>query len=201
MEDAAARLDIDVARLLEWEQGTDRPSIAQLRKLGEVYKRPLAVFFLSEPPHGFDPQREFRRLPGITPQTESAALRLALRTAMFRREAARELYESLGEPIPVCQVTAHPHEDEEIVGQRIRETLGVPWKTQLEWAGPYPALNAWRAAVERQGIWVFQTGEVELAEMRGTSIIRPMFSPRSGPSSTPRSRLAKSSRARKSMWN
>jgi len=172
LEDAAAKLDIEVERLREWEQGTDRPSIAQLRKLGELYKRPLAVFFLAAPPHGFDPQREFRRLPGITPQRESPALRLALRTALFRREAARELYESLGEPIPACRITAHPGEDEELVGQRIREALAVPWETQVGWTGPYPGLNAWRSAIERQGILVFQTGDVELAEIRGTSIPR-----------------------------
>src|ERR1039457_414851 len=92
LEEAASRLDIGVEKLQEWEQGKDRPSIAQLRKLGELYKRPLAVFFLSEPPQGFDPQREFRRLPGVTAQTESPELRLALRIALFRREAARELY-------------------------------------------------------------------------------------------------------------
>ena len=164
------KLDIEVERLQQWEQGTDRPSIAQLRKIGEVYKRPLAVFFLSKPPLGFDPQREFRRLPGVPPQTESPELRLALRMALFRREAARELYETLGEPIPECQAVANPNEDEAVVGQRIRELLGIPWETQLAWNGPYAALNAWRAAIERQGILVFQTGDVELTEMRGTSI-------------------------------
>jgi Zn-dependent peptidase ImmA (M78 family) len=65
---------------------------------------------------------------------------------------------------------ANPNEDEELVGQRIRESLGLSWETQLAWNGPYAALNAWRAAIERQGILVFQTGDVELIEMRGTSI-------------------------------
>lgn len=172
LEDAAAKLDVEVDRLEQWEQGTDRPSIAQLRMIGEIYKRPLAIFFLPEPPQGFDPQREFRRLPGVTPRTESPELRLALRMALFRREAARELYERLGEPIPECKVVAHPHEDEEVVGHRIRESLRIPWETQLAWAGPYPALSAWRSAIEHQGILVFQTSDVELAEIRGTSIPR-----------------------------
>jgi transcriptional regulator with XRE-family HTH domain len=170
LEDAAAKLDVEVERLQRWEQGTDLPSIAQLRKVGEAYKRPLAVFFLSEPPQGFDPQREFRRLAGVTPQTESPELRLSLRMALFRREVARELYETLGEPIPECQTVANPNEDEEVVGQRIRESLGISWETQLAWNGPYAALNAWRTAIERQGILVFQTGDVALIEMRGTSI-------------------------------
>lgn len=170
LEDAAARAHVEVERLREWEQGEDRPSIPQLRKLGEVYKRPIAVFFLPEPPQGFDPQREFRRLPGLTPQKETPELRLALRTALFRREAARGLYESLGEPIPECTAVVRPDEEEEVVGQRIRELLGASWEAQLGWNGAYAALNAWRDAVERQGVLVFQTGDVELNEMRGTSI-------------------------------
>src|SRR5436190_2941328 len=118
LEDAAAKANVEVERLREWEQGQDRPSIPLLRKLGEVYKRPIAVFFLPEPPQGFDPQREFRRLPGLTPQKESPEFRLALRTALFRREAARELYQSLGEQIPVSITSVRPDEDEEDVAQR-----------------------------------------------------------------------------------
>ena len=34
----------DGVTLEEWESGTDVPSLAGLRKLGEAYKRPLAVF-------------------------------------------------------------------------------------------------------------------------------------------------------------
>jgi Zn-dependent peptidase ImmA (M78 family)/DNA-binding XRE family transcriptional regulator len=173
LQDAAAKAEIEPDRLRQWESGEDSPSIAQLRKLGEIYKRPLAVFFLPEPPKGFDPQREFRRLAGLTPQKETPEMRLALRTALFRRETARDLYERLGDEIPECRATAHPGEDEEVVSQRIRELLGIDWQTQINWPSQPPhyyALNAWRAAIEQQGILIFQTGDVELKEMRGTSI-------------------------------
>jgi len=83
LEEAARKAHVDVEVLSKWEEGEALPSIPQLRKLGEIYKRPLAVFFLSEPPQGFDPQREFRRLPGVTPQNKSPELRLTLRTARF----------------------------------------------------------------------------------------------------------------------
>lgn len=170
VEDAAQKIGIDPDRLRMWEKGEDKPSIPQLRQLGEAYKRPLAVFFLSQPPEGFDPQREFRRLAGVTPQSETPALRNALRLAMFRREAARELHERLGDTIPEFKMAAHPQEDEEVVGQRIRKALRITWGDQLGWSGPYSALNGWRSAIEGQGIMVFQTGDVELSEMRGTSI-------------------------------
>jgi Zn-dependent peptidase ImmA (M78 family) len=170
LEEASAKAKIDVALLRAWEDGTEQPSIAQVRKLGEIYKRPLAVFFLQEPPHDFDAQREFRRLPGVTQQNESPEMRLALRTALFRREAARELYEQLGEPIPTFDAQVDPSENSERVGMRIRELLDVSWETQLEWPTAYAALNAWRAAVEKLGVLVFQSGDMEVDEMRGISI-------------------------------
>jgi Zn-dependent peptidase ImmA (M78 family) len=170
LEEAASKMKIDPALLRAWEDGTEQPSIAQVRKLGEIYKRPLAVFFLQEPPTEFDAQREFRRLPGVTPQNESPEMRLALRTALFRREAARELYEQLGEPIPSFDAQADPSENPERVGARIRDLLGVSWETQLSWPTAYAALNTWRAAVERLGILVFQNGDMSVDEMRGISI-------------------------------
>jgi Zn-dependent peptidase ImmA (M78 family)/transcriptional regulator with XRE-family HTH domain len=172
IEEAAAKLKIETALLRAWENpdSEERPTIAQVRKLGEIYKRPLAVFFLQQPPTDFDAQREFRRLPGVTPQNESPEMRVALRVALFRREAARDLYEQLGEEIPVFDGKADPSEPSERVGARIRELLGIDWDTQLGWPTAYTALNAWRAAVENLGIFVFQSGEMTVHEMRGISI-------------------------------
>lgn len=170
IDEAAKKAHVNADSLRQWEHGEARPSIPQLRKLADVYKRPLAVFFLSEPPKGFDPQREFRRLPGLTPENESPELRLALRTALFRREAARELYERLGESWPSFDVSVQPSEDPEIVGERVRQLLGISWEDQLEFSSAYEALNGWREAIERLGVLVFQTGGVQLEEMRGISV-------------------------------
>jgi Zn-dependent peptidase ImmA (M78 family) len=170
VETAAAKMQLEMAVLRDWESGAERPSIPQVRKLGEIYKRPLAIFFLPEPPKDFDAQREFRRLPGVTPQNESSEMRMALRTALFRREAARELYGRMGEPIPAFEAKADPKEDVEVVGKRIREILGITWERQLAWATPHAALNGWRAAIEKLGILVFQSSDMSVSEMRGISI-------------------------------
>src|SRR5437773_1397540 len=100
VDQASSQAHVTIEELQDWEGGERRPSIAQLRVLGSVYKRPIAVFFLPEIPQGFDPQREFRRLPGLSAQTESPEMRLALRKALYWREAAREIYEKIHEDIP-----------------------------------------------------------------------------------------------------
>jgi Zn-dependent peptidase ImmA (M78 family)/DNA-binding XRE family transcriptional regulator len=170
VDDAARSVGIDRSTLLAWENNRGRPTIAELRKLGEIYKRPIAVFYLPEPPSGFDAQREFRRLPGVSAAKESLELRLALRRALYRREAAAEIYSGLHETPPSLKEGADPTEDPEVVGARIRRLLSVAWTEQLAWLSPSGALNGWREAVENLGVLVFQTGRVSLEEMRGISI-------------------------------
>jgi transcriptional regulator with XRE-family HTH domain len=47
-----------------WEDGRAAPTYPQLEKLAyQIYKRPLAIFFLPSPPEEALPQREFRTLP------------------------------------------------------------------------------------------------------------------------------------------
>ncbi|MBK6495911.1 MAG: helix-turn-helix transcriptional regulator [Gemmatimonadetes bacterium] len=64
MADAARRLRIDLDQLAEWEAGEVHPTVAQLRKAAEVYRRPLAVFFLPTAPKKFEAMRDFRRVAG-----------------------------------------------------------------------------------------------------------------------------------------
>lgn len=163
-------MDIHPLTLEEWENGHVAPSVAELRKLGEFYKRPIAVFFLAEPPRRFDAQREFRRLPGIVPGTASPELLLALRWSLFRREAAVELHRLTGEPPIELRAELHPQMQPEEAGTQIRELLGVSWREQNDWTYPHEALRAWRTAVEAKGVLVFQTSDVEMGEMRGTCI-------------------------------
>ena len=170
LAEVARKTKLSEEDLKAWESGESLPSVAQLRKLGNVYKRPIAVFFLAEPPRGFSPQREFRRLPGLLPGEASPELLLALRWAIFRREAAMELHQLIGENPQYIRAALHPHMGAEEAGQLIRELLRVNWQTQTDWANAYEALNGWRGAVEEKGVVVFQTSGVKLEEMRGTCI-------------------------------
>ena len=132
LQDAAKKLTMHSSLLEEWETGDQSISIAQVRKLGEVYKRPLAVFFLPEAPQGFDAQREFRRFAGATPQAASPELMLAIRNASYQRSNAIELKELLSEPTEALPERLHPGMDAETGGELIRRSLGIPWFDQLQ---------------------------------------------------------------------
>lgn len=46
---AARKIGVPDDRVQAWESGAEVPTVAQLRKAAEVYKRSLAVFFLPAP--------------------------------------------------------------------------------------------------------------------------------------------------------
>lgn len=172
--EAAARLDIEEARLIGWESidSDDRPSIPQLRKVAALFKRPLAVFYMAEPPTRFSVMRDLRRLPGTGLRRYSTALELEIRAANERRELALDLAADLQEPLPTFTLAATLREDPEQVGERIRAALGVTRELQARWRDNdgRAAFNAWRHRVEEAGALVFQTTRFTTEEASGFAV-------------------------------
>lgn len=176
VEESARRAQVKEEQLRAWEEGDGQPSIPQLRKLGRVYKRPLAVFFLPTPPKVFDALRDFRRLPQDRLETQSPELAFEIRRAHARREIALDLHSDLyGEKPPLLALTARLDEEPEEVAARLRKRLGVTSGEVARWRTSYDALNGWRRALEAAGVLVFQAEDVEVTEMRGFSISEQSF--------------------------
>jgi len=60
IEIAASKVNVSAARLKEWEEGSEQPTIKQAQTLAKAYKRPFALFFLPEIPKDFQPLQDFR---------------------------------------------------------------------------------------------------------------------------------------------
>jgi Zn-dependent peptidase ImmA (M78 family)/DNA-binding XRE family transcriptional regulator len=176
VHEAAKKANVSAERLTEWESGDSAPTINQLRMLANIYKRPLAVFFLPEPPRQFDAMRDFRRLPDAVNAEYTPELVLAIRRARFRREIAVELAEELEFEIPRLDFDPRPFgADGNRLAEAARKLLNVTPDEQLHWRDKYEALNAWSAAVERVGVLVFQTSGVSMREMRGFSVRESVY--------------------------
>lgn len=170
VETAASKLRMPSERVQAWEEGSQRPSISQLHRVGNLYKRPIAVFFLPEPPEGFSVIQDFRRLAGRTPAVQTPEFRLEIRGAYTRREVALELLEETEGAVPGFSVGADTPGDPEAVGAQVRQALSITYEQQRRWRDEYQALGAWRRAIEDAGVLVFQSTGVEVVEMRGFSI-------------------------------
>jgi Zn-dependent peptidase ImmA (M78 family) len=174
LAEAAARLKLTEEQLASWESSDDEasPSIPQLRKLATLFKRPLAVFYLPEPPTKFEVMRDLRRLPGAGLRHFSSALQLEIRASAERRELALDLAADLDQELPKFTLTADIAEDPEVVGARIRAALGVTDELQANWrdADGRTGFNAWRTCIESTGTLVFQSVTFPTEEASGFAI-------------------------------
>src|SRR5512145_683541 len=71
---AKAGLDVGVSSVSEWENGVREPSVAQLARLAEVYRRPFDWFLVSRPI--VEQQIKWRKKPESAGEIEAEFRRL-----------------------------------------------------------------------------------------------------------------------------
>jgi Zn-dependent peptidase ImmA (M78 family) len=174
-EQAAKKAGVEVSRLRAWESGQEQPTLAQLRQLADLYKRPLAFFLLDQVPRDFTVLKSFRRMPDSDELALSFNLARQLRQALLRREIALDLFEAVGDEVRPVNLRASVSDTASKVATNVRAQLGVAESRQLGWSDEYEAFRTWRGAVENLGILTFQVAQVDMDEMRGLSVFQPVL--------------------------
>ena len=174
-EEAARKIGRPPDEIAAWESGELRPSMSQIRKASEVYKRPLAVFFLPEPPLDFATLRDFRRLPADVPTEYSPNLRFLIRQTRARQEWLRDFLESEDHPPLDFIGSARPSDNPVTLAQRIRETIGVTPDEIQACRTREDALQLWVSRSEMSGVFVFRAGnlrweKIDVVEARGFAL-------------------------------
>lgn len=170
VEEAASSLQTKPERVQSWEDGEALPSMAQLRRLTNIYKRMLSDFFLPAPPEPDALPHDFRRVPDGVAGHYSKALRYQLRQAQQRRALALDLADELDAGIPAVRGSITMGDAPEEAGGRLRAYLDVPLALQRTWRDPRQSYNGWRGAAERAGMLVFQATGIPTREMLGFSL-------------------------------
>ena len=165
-----SRLSVDT--IIAWENGTDSPSIPQLRSLASLYRRPLSVFYLQEVPLGFMVVNDFRRTTQEHPRKFSPELTQEIRIANQRRELALEMQADIGEKPLNLTFSISMKVDPEDAGIQLRECFGISGTEQ-----PYRSdktgrtgLTLWRESIEARGVLVFQTMRLSSDEASGFAL-------------------------------
>jgi Zn-dependent peptidase ImmA (M78 family) len=170
VEVAAEKAHVKPDKLQAWEAGSEFPTIPQLRRLAQTYKRPLAVFYLPSPPRLFDAMRDFRRLPGGKVPKPSPQLLYEIRQAHQRRDIALELLKAVDEAPRPFELSADLQSDPVKVGSNIRSQLGITLERQFSWRDERLVLRKWKDIIEAKGVLVFQSQGIPVDDMRGFSI-------------------------------
>lgn len=155
IDELGDKLGIESSVVKSWISGSSSPSLKHLESLSTLLKRPLAVFFLSEPPKDPPLPKDYRVSPEKKGEFDKETL-LAVRKARRLQRASRELLESQGsrlEPeVNLVSLTSDPGE----CAAYYRNELGLTDTLQSEWSSSYQAFNSLRGLVESRNIFVFQ---------------------------------------------
>jgi Zn-dependent peptidase ImmA (M78 family) len=159
IEEVAKRLKRDPAEIAAWEAGERSPTYVQLETLAyKIYKRPLALFFLPQPPPERAPETEFRTLPDFDLEDLSSDTRYQIRLAHSLQLSLKELNEGRNpaERVIFREIDLSHQKDVRQQADQIRRYLGISLQTQTEWRSSETALKAWRNAIEGAGVFVFK---------------------------------------------
>jgi len=163
-----------------WEKGEKKPSMSQIRLLAHYYKRPSAIFFLTEPPESETNFVDFRVVAHDPNKQLSPETKTEIRVCESRRKKALELGDLLGEVCDFELPTLSLTDDIEDSVMLIREKLGVRQEEIDSIRNDKDALIYWIQKLEQANILVFKsitnTGwRASYKEIRGSSAYYPEY--------------------------
>ncbi|PQJ11882.1 hypothetical protein CJD36_008795 [Flavipsychrobacter stenotrophus] len=95
VDEVAKKMGKRVEQILAWEKGEEIPTYVQLEKLAyEVYKRPLAIFFMQQAPNDESLKRDFRTLSTQDIESIPADVRYVVRKVKSHQMSLEELFSS-----------------------------------------------------------------------------------------------------------
>jgi Zn-dependent peptidase ImmA (M78 family) len=158
LAEVAKKVGTTPAKVQTWIDGSDSPTYTQAEKLAyDVFKKPLAVFFMSELPGSLSVKKKFRSLPDYLFEVTSYKTRLAINKADFFRTVLSELYITNPSKEPIFRTLRIQSDDDVIkTAGTIREALGIDHSIQKSFRDVYKGLNYYRSAFEELGIFTFQ---------------------------------------------
>ena len=165
--DAAHEIGILPAELRAWEDGEALPTLADLRRLADLYLCPVGYFFTD----GRQSQEEKLDFRGLD-ETKSLSYESRKKLRRFVRlvETASDWQRRLGAPLET-RLPAIPLRRPEETAAELTAFLGVDWATRDTWQTPDEAFAGWRTAIEAQRVFVFSFS-LPTGEARGASAWR-----------------------------
>ena len=158
LEDILKTLKVKEEVFLAWEKGETLPSMSQLKRIGKLFYRPTALFYLNSPPEDkplkIKDYRRFHIGEGVSPELSEFVRKVQERVDYFCEytDPAQSIIAKL-EPVKIS-------DDISTIAKELRKNLGIDFKIQSKWKDQYVALKNWSKAVESLGILVFQTSNI-----------------------------------------
>jgi Zn-dependent peptidase ImmA (M78 family) len=141
-----------------WERGIGQPTFSQVRKLAEIYKRPLAVFFLSDPPAEKRNPPDLRTIGSQDNRVLSPEALLVIRKARRTQEIAADLLGELGESPAFKYRRYDLQTDASALADEIRRDLVLPVDKQFGFRTYEEFFEYLRGKIESAGVVTLKSG-------------------------------------------
>lgn len=155
IEQAAKKAGVSEEKFKAWEKGEKKPTYKQLETLAErVFKRPLAILLLPNPPKEDSIQKDFRNLSNAEVTHLSSDVRLALRKAK-RYQIILDEVASEDEAPGFKDFKVSLQDSPITAAQRFRDFIRLSLDEQKSWSYDR-AFNNFKNKIEEIGIYIFQ---------------------------------------------
>ncbi|MBL7147425.1 MAG: ImmA/IrrE family metallo-endopeptidase, partial [Nanoarchaeota archaeon] len=168
-KDISNKLKITVNLLNEWLKGTKKPTLRKLENLSQILKRPLATFFLSDPPKEKPLPKDYRMIPEKLGKFDNKTI-LAIRRARRLQRISKELSENLKVNIESEISPANLSDNPKIIAKKYVELFKIDDDVRKKWKTPYNAFNFFRDILENKNVIVFKMPML-LEDARGLTLL------------------------------
>ena len=155
IEEVAKRLRTSVEVVKDLESGKRNPTMSQLNVLSEIYKRPLASFFLSKPKQEKPMPKDYRFLPNKTNVFDRKTI-LSIRRTRSLQNLSKELSLNVNYATKTEIRKAKLTDNPELIASEYRKLLNLDTEMQRKFRDAYKMMGYLRDVLEDHNILVFQ---------------------------------------------
>ena len=155
IEEVAKRLGRTVEVVRDLESGKRSPTMRQLHILSEIYKRPIASFFLSKPKNEIPMPKDYRFLPNKTNKFNHKTI-LAIRRTRGLQTLSKVLSLNIDYTTNAEIKKAKSTDNFEFIASEYRKILKLDIEKQRMFRDAYKMLGYLRDILEDYNILVFQ---------------------------------------------
>ena len=153
VEEAALAIGVDCEKYISWENGSDYPTYAKLRKVSDVFHKPSAIFFFPEPPSLPPVKGDLRTLPTEVVDGLSKNVVIQFEKAKSYQISLQELY---GDRHSFLSNRASFPKDIEALCDFIRNSISFPIRSQKGRKSAKVVFEIFREKFYELGIYVFK---------------------------------------------
>ena len=155
IEDVSKKLGTSPEVVKNLESGKRNPTLRQLHVLSEVYKRPLASFFLSKPKQEKPMPKDYRLLPNRIGIFDRKTI-IAIRRSRSLQNISKDLSLNISYETKRRMKNVMLTDDPELLASEYRKSFALDIEKQRKFRDAYKMFGYLRDVLEDRNILVFQ---------------------------------------------